>query len=902
MDLVIEFDCRCQLQWGQRLMVVGSSEVLGFWNVENALALECYEYDRWHLTIHHDENEAPFSYKYAIYDERTDTYIIEKRRARYISKFKRSREYRFCDFWQDADAETFAHLSNVATKMLMKSKKRSRINRSHATVVRFGLYAPAITATQYICITGACDALGWWDVNRAIPLNLDEGGFWNISLEGADMPQWLEYKYVVKDLNDAQFLHWEEGPNRIFRKTRTEEVLSTYVNDGILIYGECQMRAAGVNIPVFSLRSERSFGVGDFTDLKLMADWAALVGIRLIQILPVNDTTATYSFLDSYPYNSISVFALNPIYLDVYRMGKLSDEQRMANYERNRLQLNALQTVDYENVLKLKLQYCDDYFTEQQHFILEDEGFAEFIENNASWLKPYAAFSVLRDVFRTCDFRRWDSKSHFAPKLIDDMFSPNSIYYFKCMKWCFIQYHLDKQLAEANDYAMRKGVAIKGDIPIGVNRCGVDAWSNPQLFNFGGQAGAPPDDFAEDGQNWGFPTYKWDEMAKDGYAWWRSRLQQMSKYSSAYRIDHILGFFRIWEIPTNAKSGLLGHFCPAKPLSRKELQESGLEFDEERLCSPFITNQTLDAIFGDKAAKVKSRFLNQTDENTYQLKPEFDTQAKIYELLVGHKNPESLADRTRELLNGLLKLVTEVLLLPDTQDGFYHPRISIDKSLSFKQLNNEQQTVLLNIYNDFFFNRHNDFWAKQAIIKLTSLVESSRMLVCGEDLGMIPACVAPIMSQLGILSLEIQRMPKDFVEFVNLHNIPYLSVCATSSHDLSNIRAWWQENAESTQRYYNQLLQHKGVAPSCADASICKEVIMQHLNSPAMLAVVPVQDFFAVMGDKYVVADPTTERINVPANPRNYWHYRMHVNLEQMIRDKVALRVVRDMITTSKRN
>ena len=163
-----------------------------------------------------------------------------------------------------------------------------------------------------------------------------------------------------------------------------------------------------------------------------------------------------------------------------------------------------------------------------------------------------------------------------------------SIYYF-------IQFHLHLQLLEATNYARANGVVLKGDIPIGISRNSVEAWTEPHYFNLNGQAGAPPDDFSVNGQNWGFPTYNWEVMEQDDYSWWMKRFRKMSEYFDAYRIDHILGFFRIWEIPMHAVHGLLGQFVPSLPMSREEIESYGLPFREE-----FDTQRKVETFFAGK--------------------------------------------------------------------------------------------------------------------------------------------------------------------------------------------------------------------------------------------------------------------------------------------------------------
>jgi len=302
-------------------------------------------------------------------------------------------------------------------------------------------------------------------------------------------------------------------------------------------------RGAGVAIPVFSLRSEKDFGIGELRDLRPLVDWAAATGQTIIQLLPVTDTTRKGEWKDSYPYSPVSSFAIHPLYIHLQDIGVEQDEGFLALQK----ELNSLKEIDYPRVFKAKMALMREAFLKAGDQ-LSSEGYRKFCSDNAYWLDEYASFCARRDGDNP-DFWRW------------------------------IQYHLDLQFSEEAAYARSRGVSFKGDLPIGVSADSADAFYHPDLFNLDSSAGAPPDFFSADGQNWGFPTYNWDEMAKDDYAWWKSRLRKMSEYFDAFRIDHILGFFRIWEIPATEWSGKMGHFNPALPYTLEELQALGLPLD-----------------------------------------------------------------------------------------------------------------------------------------------------------------------------------------------------------------------------------------------------------------------------------------------------------------------------------
>ena len=623
-----------------------------------------------------------------------------------------------------------------------------------------------------------------------------------------------------------------------------------------------------------------------------MIDWAVSTQQKVIQILPINDTTMTHAWTDSYPYNSISIYAFHPMYADIKQMGTLKDKSAAAKFNKKQKELNGLPAMDYEAVNQTKWEYFRLIFKQEGEKVLASREFGEFFNANKEWLQPYAVFSYLRDAFQTPNFREWPRHSVYNAQDIEKMCRPESVDYPHIALYYYIQFHLHLQLIAATKYAREHGVVLKGDIPIGISRNSVEAWTEPYYFNLNGQAGAPPDDFSVNGQNWGFPTYNWDVMEKDGYRWWMKRFQKMSEYFDAYRIDHILGFFRIWEIPMHAVHGLLGQFIPSIPMSREEIESYGLPFREEYLI-PYIHESFLGQVFGPHTDYVKQTFLLPAEApGVYHMKPEFATQREVESFFAGKNDENSLWIR-----DGLYTLISDVLFVPDTKEkDKYHPRIGIQRDFIFRSLNEQEQNAFNRLYDQYYYHRHNEFWRQQAMKKLPQLTQSTRMLVCGEDLGMIPDCVSSVMNDLRILSLEIQRMPKNPMhEFGYLNEYPYRSVCTISTHDMSTLRGWWEEDYLQTQRYYNTMLGHYGTAPTVATPDLCEEVVRNHLKSNSILCILSLQDWLSIDG-KWRNPNVQEERINVPANPRNYWRYRMHLTLEQLMKAAELNDKIRELI------
>ena len=682
--------------------------------------------------------------------------------------------------------------------------------------VAFRVAAPEVRSGESVALAGS-GPLGDWKEFRL----LDDGAFpyWRIAL---DVKEPFEYKFVIVDTATKKPVRWEEGPNHFFAELPAAGC-RLEVADAVPAFRTRPWRGAGVAVPVFALRSEDSFGVGEFNDIKKLVDWAVEAGQSVIQLLPINDTTMTHTWQDSYPYNAVSSFALHPQFLHLPAAGVRRD----AKYKALKAELEALPQVDYEKVNEAKTALLRKVYASKGQETMQSQAYHDFVAANAEWLMPYAAFSVLRDLNGTCDFSQWGEFAEYKVRKVDAF---AAAHVDEVNFYCWEQFLLDAQLHEAVAYAHKRGVALKGDLPIGVSRQSVDAWQHPDLFHLDSQAGAPPDAFAVDGQNWGFPTYNWEKMAEDGFGWWKARMRKMAEYFDAFRIDHILGFFRIWEIPVPYKSGLMGHFNPALPYSGEELRDKGF-------------------------------------------------------------NPVNTGD-------------TDVLFVEDPRrKDYWHPRISSQNTNAYAQLPDWLKDRYNELYNDFFYHRHNQFWKESAYRKLPALLRTTGMLCCGEDLGMIPASVPETMADLDILSLEIQRMPKDPKDtFADPARYPYSCVCATGTHDTSPLRAWWEEDRALTQRYFNEVLHCAGDAPAFCEPWVADLILGAHLKSPAMLAILPLQDWLATDGTVRYAGNPADERINVPAIPRYYWRYRMHCTLESLIGATAFNQHVKGMVDASGRN
>ena len=748
-------------------------------------------------------------------EEYRHEWLVESHRLEFAAT-KASR-YTIYDHWIDIPEDSYMY-SSAFTECVMARQRELSTGTEYQRTVRLKVRAPQLRIGERLAIVGDPEALGAWNPKKSVAMVEHKYHEWVVSLDADTLPEGrFEFKFII--LSSDSKVIWEQCGNRSID-------LPKLANNSVVVYELPQAyfpiypwRGAGVVVPVFSLRSEGSFGVGDFGDLKMMIDWAAKTNQRVLQILPINDTNMTGMWQDSYPYNSISIYALHPQYTDLRQLPEIKDEEKKTQFEQLRQELNALSQIDYERMFAAKMDYLRTIFAQEWATIQRRDSYKQFFDDNKQWLVPYAAFCYYRDLYGTAEYTKWPAEATLEAITKKPTAAVKKVLNF----WYFVQYNLDQQMHAAHEYARKHRVILKGDIPIGISRDGVEAWVEPKYFNLNGQAGAPPDPFSADGQNWGFPTYNWDEMLKDGCQWWVRRFRKMSQFFDAYRIDHVLGFFRIWEIPMPAKSGLEGQFAPALGLSREEIEGYG-----------------------------------------------------IY----GHD---------------------DLFLVDHKRNDRWHPRIAVQYQEPYQKLDEGEKYNFNRLYNDYFYRRNNHFWYEEAMKKLPRLTQATRMLCCAEDLGMVPDCVPWVMNELRILSLEIQTMPKDpTIQFGKLSRNPYRSVCTFSTHDMPTLRQWWDEDEEQTQAYYNVSLYRGGAAPHPLPGWLAKDIVSRQLTSPSMLCLLSLQDWLSI-DERLRLPDQNAERINIPANPRHYWRYRMHLTIEQLLQEDDFNETVSTLINQSGR-
>lgn len=890
--MTVQFNIEYKAMFGEQIVVNIQTE-----EGELKLPLETTDGERWACDWCVESPEKSYTYYYSVEREgravKTEWLMIKHQLD---VNAKKAAVYTLYDHWKAMPEDAFLY-SSAFTDCINHQAPQEMKPETGSKIVRLIVRAPQLRDGERLGVLGADKALGAWDVQKILPMTQHTYNEWVADIDAAHLEgSHLEFKFVAFR-NAKNELLWETSMNRTvdLPEMKAGELVSYELDQAF--FALYNRKLAGTLVPVFSLRTRKSAGIGDFGDLKTMIDFVASTGQKVLQLLPINDTTITHTWTDSYPYSCISVFAIHPQYANLHALPELKDAKARAEAEKTCAELNALDKIDYEKVNDFKINYLRQIFNQEGEKMMKTAEYKAFFQDTKQWLVPYAQYSYLRDKNGTADFNQWPDHQVWDEAERKALTDPKTAAYKNVAFFYFVQFVLDRQMQEAHEHAKAKGVILKGDIPIGVNRNGCDVWMEPKYFNLNGQAGAPPDDFSANGQNWGFPTYNWFEMLKDGCQWWNRRFQNMARYFDAYRIDHVLGFFRIWEIPVSSVHGLLGQFAPALAMSREEIESYGLHFQDDRFTRPFITDWVLDRVFHERAGEVKEKYLDRLDDERYQMKPEVDTQRKVEALFADVTDEKELW-----LRDGLYALISDVLFVRDhTNPGVFHPRISAQLDFIYESLYDNDKAAFNRLYNDYFYRRNNQFWYQEAMKKLPKLVQATRMLVCAEDLGMVPDCVPWVMDELKILSLELQSMPKDpSVKFGYLSRNPYRSVCTISSHDMPTLRMWWDENIQRTQEYYNTMLYRQGPAPHPLPGWLASDIISRHLTSPSMLCILSIQDWLAT-DEALRLPNADAERINIPANPKHYWRYRMHLNIEDLAADKRFVQNITEMISQSGR-
>lgn len=638
-------------------------------------------------------------------------------------------------------------------------------------------------------IVGSDTSLGAWEPDHAQDMTPAAYGY---VLSDLSIGSAWEYKYALRTSDGVW--HWEDGGNRILSADDNlsyDCVISIEESPHFETVGRTEITPLeGTVAPLFALRTGRSYGIGDLGDAVDFVSWLSSIGHSVYQMLPFYDTTFDYTARDSYPYNAITTYGLHPLYLDVRSLPFYAESEELRTWEMRAEVLNKSDRIQYEEVLQLKYEVMDACFVKWwAHGGSDDEDFCDFWEAEREQLLPYCLFCTLRDALRGKVVAGYPAFESAMVEWIDHGTVLGADARGEVMKHAFRQYYLDKQMRHLRAHAEEVGVMLKGDLPIGVSRDSVDVWQNPDLFHPEVNAGAPPDSFSKTGQNWGFPTYNWERMAEDNYAWWQMRLQSMSRYLHALRIDHVLGFFRIWSIPAEDGDPISGHYVPA----------IGYPSDDIRGLEPFFV---CDA------------------------------------------------------------------------EGMYHPMLRPEGAGLFSSLTTSEKERLLWLRDSYYYDRNESLWRQTAIGRLSAILSASKMLICAEDLGLLPRSIKEVLSGLELLSLEVLRMPKHAGhDFVYPSDVPELSVMTTSTHDTSSLRAWWYTLSEEQQTQIASIYHLTENTPA--------SLIQALRRVPSTMLILPLVDWCTLTGYGDTVV-PEDEQINFPEIRHHIWNYRMYGKISDL--------------------
>jgi 4-alpha-glucanotransferase len=627
----------------------------------------------------------------------------------------------------------------------------------------------------------------------------------------------------------------------------------------------------GVSLPVAALRTRDGCGVGEFADLAALGTWCAEAGLEVIQLLPVNDTGTNSS-----PYSALSAFALHPLYLrlqDLPGAGRYAEQIMRFQEESAERERSASGRFSYGPCLDFKLSTLSRLYEDNAAAIARDRVFERWRTDNP-WVVPYAVFTALKKKNLDAPWSTWPELSDPGPGEIVGWWKAHSA---QCMPVAWGQFQLEGQLAKASRTLGAQGVFLKGDLPILMSRESADVWAERACFDLSACAGAPPDMFSPDGQQWGFPVYDWDRLEKDGHRWWKERLRQAGKFFHAFRIDHVLGFFRIWRIRHGEVTALLGRFSPSIGLGRRELEELG--FDKGRLrwlTVPHVTGAELEAALGADAPRAAGLYLKRIGgEDLYNLAAEVDGETAI----------ERLAE-SPEVKRALRSWHVDRTLLDE--NGEIYPAWYMERRKGFGSLSDPEKDRLRELAGRRR-RESEDLWEEHGRRLLATLKEATDMLVCAEDLGDVPRCVPRVLDELSILGLRIVRWSREYdraapgspAPFIPPESYPPLSVCTPSVHDTSTIRGWWEEDRGEREQFW-RFLGEPGTCPELMTPDLLAKIVSRCCGAASRLCMFQLQDLLDLDPDLWST-DPRRDRINVPGtvNAEN-WTWRMPLAVEEL--------------------
>jgi 4-alpha-glucanotransferase len=641
-------------------------------------------------------------------------------------------------------------------------------------------------------------------------------------------------------------------------------------------------RRLGTAVPVGALRGKDGLGVGEFLDLVEFAQFCARSCIGLIQLLPVNDTG-----YESSPYSALSAFALNPLYLKLSRLDEAAGFEGKIALLRTRF--DGAKRFPHREVVAAKIALLREMFAPREGAIAASPALKTWIDANG-WVKTYAVFRSLKEANKLRHWKEWESHGTAAQKDIDALWKEPARA-TEHRFWAWVQYNLDAQFRAARTEIAQLGIILEGDLPILINEDSADVWAHGQYFDNAYSAGAPPDMYSPDGQNWGFPIYNWDALEKDGCAWWKERLAAAEKYFDAYRIDHVLGFFRIWATPRTETSALLGRFIPSVPISRADLHALG--FDRARirwLSLPHVPTRALRESL-QSAGGGEEDLTRITDAALRRIG---DEELWLFkETIRGGGDIEALDIHPagKKLLHAAW---ADRVLQPIDADN-YAPLWNHQRSHPWATLSAEEKDALEDLIRRKDAESERT-WESAGTKHLAMLKDASPMLPCAEDLGAVPPCVPSTLAGLNILGLRVvrwtRRWEQDGGPYIPFSQYPELSVCTPAVHDSSTVREWWENEAD--QNAFAAFLGQPSLPP-LYNPGAARRILRSVAGAASRYRVFQIQDLLH-LSPRWYAPESASERVNIPGTAGEFnWTYRLPAPIGELLKDDELIARIQEL-------
>lgn len=956
-ELTVRFRVKCHTSFGEELFIVGDCKELGNWQTKCAQQL-FYEADSdsWvgDICFPLTSSTRTIQYKYFKSNdtqeaqwEPEENHIIHLDSVASPAFVEISDTFR----WNDPILNTFTRsaFTEVITKrtnpVAPPRISPNKVNPGEVSV-NFSVMCPYVKRNQTLCIVGSCPELGEWNPEKALLLADLDFPLWTgaATFKRSSFP--FEYKYIIRDQEsethevheiesvedeekDTHYI-WENCENRTCKGVTGEFVDASFpatiiVSDWYISPNANLFRGMGIHCPLFSVRTSESCGVGQYSDIRRLVDLCKLIGSSMIELLPLNDTTASpnsYQIRNSSPYNIISCFALNPIYINLLEIIPSLPSDIFNDIASHKFQFEQRREVDYGDVYRFKMNILHKIYDISKE--LRSTDYDDFCAFNEEWLNPYSLFCVLCDEQGTSEFWKWNLKvRHITTEEINRI-SREKEDETKFIKW--VQFIADRQLRASAEYASSSGIVLKVDVPFGVQRNSCDCWCNERLFKLDFQEGSAPSQEEPEGGNYGYAAYNWKAMKTDNFSWWRLRMKRLSDLFQSVHIDHVEDFFRAYLIhhcdfssifdSVSTFEKVMGHFSPSNCITKEELDQKGL-WDIERYVRPYVRLHILREKFGSEADSVANNFFvpRRIDGNDdfYDFKDSCNTPEKL-ESILNRTIPD--VSKRNHYRTCLLQLLSNVILIrsscPNHENSFYfrsnvtiehvEENGSVFPSTSFNELDNHQKQQILELYNEYLFGRQSELWLREGVPKLEMLDKSSKMLLFGDfsaDYGDLfereSECKSIIQLQN---SLHGNKKNKTYE---SASSFAYLSQCQPSHPAASSIRAWWEENKNSAFNFWrDELKQNPEKFNQYCVCDILSKVIEYNLNSQSMWCVLLLQDVvntFDCLRREY----PNEERIFKVNQSRNGNLYRFPWSLEELINYNDWTNYVRNLVQKAKR-